>query len=232
MANSNWPFDIDDIANIPSMQLNSAHGLESVDDTYRSTISDLFGRQLAEYLNFNMANGPWLAGGMLRKLYHNELPGKSDWDIWFASSDQFDAAVKALSELNGCRLIYSSDNALTYEYVLPGTFEDEVQVRKIQLIRAKYFTSARDVIDHFDFTVCQICTDGKTVVVGEDTVRDLKSRSLRKVKTSNIVRPGIAGRLVKYIVYGYKPVPELLDEIKQASTTIMWTVNGSEYDAI
>ena len=59
------------------------------DTKCRPAIKSKFGRQVAELLELDIVSGPWLAGGMLLVEYQEADRKNSDWDIWFASEEQF-----------------------------------------------------------------------------------------------------------------------------------------------
>lgn len=201
----------------------------------RGTIQNDFGRCLADFLNLDFDRGPWLAGGMLRKLYLLESPGESDWDIFFNNDRQFQQARKSLSNESRTTKLHESENAVTYEY-LPRrsdiyTFSQDRY--KIQLIKKSFYSSPKEVIDNFDLTICQLVTDGNKMLVGDNTIRDLKSKTIRLSDPSFITRKGLIKRLIKYIVYGYKLDPSLYELTKQHYSTLFdVSNNNNEYDDV
>jgi hypothetical protein len=189
----------------------------------RLLVSDNFGSRLLEYLDLDIDKGPWLAGGAVRKFYLGQKIDYSDWDFWFSSPEQFDHARNLVVAL-GCSEVYSTDNAVSYKYY-EGT-----DTHNIQLIRRRFFNSAEEIIDGFDFTVCQLVTDGRRIKVGPETILDIKSKTLRLAQKS--LPSHIVPRMVKYMVYGYRPATELLEMIEEAGAQIDWTKPQLEYDAI
>lgn len=188
----------------------------------RRLLGHKFGSRLAEYLNLNMEQGPWLAGGAVRKIYLGQNIGHSDWDVWFRSAEQFDRASKLVQEL-GADVAYSSGNATTFKYEL------ENETHNIQLIRRRFFDSAEQVINQFDFTICQLITDGNTIKIGQQTALDLDRKLIRSVSTQ--LQPYIISRLVKYMVYGYYPCRSLVETIKSQALAINWKEAQIDYDA-
>ena len=189
----------------------------------RHFLNSQFGRQLAEYLKLDIERGPWLAGGAVRKSYLNIDIGESDWDIWFNSPEQFALAEMKLKEL-GANQVYTSDNAISFK------FQDNPHLHNIQIIRRRFFDNPEQIINGFDFTVCQLITDGNRVILGPNTVRDLKSRTLRLAQLE--VPKYIIPRLVKYIVYGYQPCAQLLEQIENNINEIDWSKNTHDYEAV
>lgn len=188
----------------------------------RGSIHEEFGRRLAQYFDLNLDTGPWLAGGAVRKSYLGQTVDRADWDIWFRSAVQYDRAEKLMHGL-GAGVAFASPNALTFQY----TYEN--QKHNIQLIKRRFFNSAQDIIDQFDFTVCQLVTDGDRMLLGPNTAWDLENRILRSAQPS--LQPYIIGRMVKYIVYGYQPCQELIEMIDRAHTQIDWDKITHDYDA-
>lgn len=188
----------------------------------RDLIDHGFGSRLAEGLNLNMEKGPWLAGGAVRKLYLGQSIGESDWDIWFRSAQQFDIAHKYIASL-GANIAYSSDNATTFKYYYEG------ETHQIQLIRRRFFETPNDVINQFDFSICQLLTDGDKLLLGKTTVQDLETRTIRL--GSDRMQPHVVTRMVKYIVYGYYPTRELAELIEQRTLDINWKDGQFDYDA-
>ena len=112
-----------------------------------------------------------------------------------------------------CKYPHATKNALTYSIKFENT------EYKVQLINTQYFKTAKEVIDHFDFSVCQLITDNKTMLLGEYTARDLKSKTLRLVSPP---KEGIIARVTKYVVYGYMPSTELIQYLKELENDNKW----------
>lgn len=190
----------------------------------RKFMGSIFGRQIAEYLNLNMDHGPWLAGGAVRKIYLNESIEGSDWDFWFKSPEQFKMTEQKIKDL-GASVSYISDNAVSFKY-----YADDGATQNLQIVKTRFFDNAQQVIDQFDFSVCQLATDGNTTIIGHNTARDLRSKTLRLSKSE--LPAYIMPRLVKYMVYGYRPCPALLAQIDNNLDTIDWEKNINDYEAI
>ena len=206
-----WNMDLSDLT-------NHFKGDVKVIGHERTAISHPFGQYIAGLLQLNMKTGPWLAGGMLQKLYHTYQPGLSDWDLWFANVAQFNSAYSSLMALDSKPI--KTLNAVTFN------IKWREEKYKVQLIKTEYFNCADDVIDKFDFTVCQMITDGFSMKVGEHTIADLKSKTLRL--TENAVKEGIGTRMIKYMVYGYMPSVNTVNQIQQTDSS-KWATKNGEY---
>lgn len=190
---------------------------------FRPLLADNVVARLSEYLFLDIEKGPWLAGGAVRKSYLGQSIENSDLDLWFANLEQFETAKKQVIAL-GAVEAYSTDNAVSYK------FYEGTQTYIIQLIRRKFYNSAAEIIAGFDFSVCQLATDGHHLVVGQDTIRDIKTKTLRLTQPS--LPEYIVPRIIKYMVYGYRPCPEILEEIDENIATINWLKQQNEYEAV
>lgn len=194
------------------------------DNPDRPLIPTYFGKQLVEYLDLDLDKGPWLAGGAVRKFYLNESLENSDWDFWFRNIEQYNIALQRIKDLKATR-VYETENAISFKY-----YVDNDSAQTIQLIRRRFFDKPQQIINGFDFSVCQLVTDGHKVIVGNDTIRDIKSRTLRLAQEN--VPEYIIPRIIKYMVYGYRPNIELVEKIENNNTIIDWSKEALDYDAV
>lgn len=167
----------------------------------------------------NLEHGPWIAGGAPLRWCRGESIGlHHDIDVWFKDLEQFSAAVLRLRDYGD--VVCESPNAQTFRYYHPDS-----GTCTIQLIKVNFFASAQEVIDHFDFSVCQLVTDGKVMLYGKHTREDIESKRLRVVK----VRADCAKRIVKYLSYGYKMA--LTDIKEHFALTENWKFTHEDYEA-
>lgn len=159
---------------------------------------------------FNLDNGPWIAGGSARRLYYNNMSNIVDIDIFFNNKNQYE---RFCSLIKGDP-IFTSDNANTY-YIFV-----ENKGYKIQLIIKNFYPSADDVINDFDFSISQYITDGKMFKTGKYTLLDEKDKVLRPLCMKNKT---IFPRMIKHLILGYKPSPELVSYIKDNKNDITFT---------
>ena len=182
-----------------------------------------FGAKLAEFLNLSIDKGPWLAGGAVRKMYLGQNIGLSDWDIWFSSPEQFHQSEKLMCSLDAAWAVHGSDNAISFKYSYNN------QEHNVQLVKRRFFDHPGQIIRQFDFTICQLLTDGDTLMIGDQTALDLESKTIRLA--SYPMQNYIISRLVKYMVYGYYPSQELIELITEQSININWKDGQNDYDA-
>jgi hypothetical protein len=73
--------------------------------------------------------------------------------------------------------------------------------RDVQCIRFAFYPNAQAVIDSFDYTICQLAFDGKTVTLGDFTLWDLGRRRLAIHKITYPV--ATMRRMLKYTTQGF-----------------------------
>lgn len=155
----------------------------------------------------NLKEGPWIAGGAALRWYQDQSVGDSDIDVFCSSEEQALRIIDYIKSYGRFSIKFDSTNALTMQY----WNKDNTRTWTVQIIKRRYFTSLKDVIDNFDISVCQIGTSGNDWLLGKDTARDIRERNLRM----NLpLQPDAAKRLTKYWTYGYRPVDGLLDAVK------------------
>ena len=159
----------------------------------------------------NLKDGPWIAGGSCLKWYQGQPVNMSDIDVFFRDAFQMRRVMNRIEDTKRFHIKHRSKNAVTYDYSTPiESIEETSTVFTIQLIQHSYFNSAQEVIDKFDFSVCQVATCGEEWILGEHTAKDIRTRSLRAVGE---IKGDVAKRLTKYWVYGYRPVDGLMNDI-------------------
>jgi hypothetical protein len=113
-----------------------------------------------------------------------------------------------LQEVLSASVSFQSDNAMTFEWW------DSTRKWKIQIITRKAFKSLEAVFNDFDFTCCQIATDGQgKFYMTEQVMNDIEDRRLRLSKFNE---EGFLERWAKYTIYGYNmPKEELRKCLEQ-----------------
>lgn len=150
--------------------------------------------------------GPWLAGGALRRtLIGMDLD--SDFDFFFRDAKQL---VKFRVELkaSGAKLIRETEHTETFMMKVCG------KDRVIQLIKMSYYESPEEVIDSFDFTITQVAYDGTDIYFGAYTLWDLPRKRLALHKLTY----GVATmrRMIKYTDQGFTACQGVMRSILEA----------------
>lgn len=154
---------------------------------------------LVTAINPNYVTGPWIAGGAARCLYQDETI--NDVDIWVADDAQVLQLIKDFKTIGAVESFVTA-NAISYDF-----WKDDHNW-KLQIIIKNKFASLQHVYDYFDFTCCQIATNGKgRFYMESDTKHDLDNRRLR---LANFHEDGFLERWAKYTMYGFDmPFKEL-----------------------
>ncbi len=170
----------------------------------------------------NYKTGPWIAGGCPRCLWQDEPI--NDIDIWIGHPSQVLELTNRFHEHLGIGISFSTDNALTFDYY--ATKEDrawaEVNEKwKLQIIVRKKFTCLEEIFNDFDFTVCQIATNGEgKFYMTEQVAEDLHTRRLR---VSRFNKEGFLERWAKYTMYGFEMTKEDLQQ-NLNDTELVWSL--------
>ena len=139
-------------------------------------------------------DGPWIVGGSVRRLLDG-LPQTSDVDVGFRDAEQLAAFVARLTAAG------FKQTGETPEYVgLSGKIGDATMA--VQALRVTFGARPEDVIDAFDFTICQFAFDGTDLVCGDFSLYDLARKRLaihRITYAASTVR-----RMLKYGRQGYR----------------------------
>lgn len=202
---------------------------------------EIFDRDILALSNMvgglSMESGPWIAGGCARRLWYG-LPWKaSDVDLFFPDQASFDDACSLLETLHIKTDVIHADGYSTSLLQTKGPTVTEnaktylVQIGKIypniatvQVVCKQWPATVDDLFDNFDLTVCKFASDGRTVVAKPIAVDDCQSMTLRSEPDSNLMP--LAGRIVKYSIYGFEPSREIMFNILRSHR------NGSLRDEV
>jgi len=143
--------------------------------------------------------GPWVAGGCIRRLLMDQDPFASDVDVFFASETQKDEWVETVKRRHPMASVSSRENNVTIDIPeLPGL---GLKSLKLQAIHIAYYSTPQAVIDSFDYTICQLVTDGHRLETGEFTLWDLARKRLVLHKMEHAV--ATMRRMIKYTKQGF-----------------------------
>jgi len=160
-----------------------------------------------------MEGGPWLAGGAVRRTLAAEDMKGTDLDLFFEDEIQADKVEEVVSKMGEVKLLGKKEGRVS-DYL--WQIDKDTQI-KIQIVRMMYYSKPEDVLDFFDFTICQALTDGKTLMVGQNTLWDLARRRLAIHKVTYGV--STVRRMLKYNNQGFNTCPgmiaDLLEQIAQ-----------------
>lgn len=170
-----------------------------------------------------------IAGGAIRdSLFGNEY---SDIDIFGLTKEDLDLFVKLnLSKGNGYKLVYFNDNLRTYR---KGKI-------KVQIIYREY-EKLTDIIDSFDFTVCQFMYDGEKVICNPSGLLDVYHKRIVINHLEPLFVFDSLRRVQKYVQKGYTicngGIKDILDKCRgltqeQYDENVEFYPNTDEYRII
>lgn len=155
--------------------------------------SDCDTSELFRVLN-TVRNGAWCAGGAIRRTLIKQ-PLSSDFDFFFRSAEQLADWEKALPLT--LSLVRESEHHKHWKGVIG---ESAIPV-EIQAIRFRYYESATEVIDSFDYTITQFALDGEKLVTTPEALWDLGRKKLAIHKVTYPV--ATMRRMLKYASQGF-----------------------------
>ena len=139
-------------------------------------------------------NKCWIAGGFIRRWW-NTIPQESDIDLFFDNQESYDVICE---ELNKKTTVPVKINKLNQTYEIKVT---DTWTIKVQAIKHKFYKTTEELLDSFDFTICQFAFDGKDICTTELAVVD----SQRKRLVPHKITFGTSSlrRIIKYTQQGY-----------------------------
>lgn len=167
-------------------------------------------KELVELLDVippvSLTNGPWIAGGAVRKIYQNKPWKTGDIDIFFKNNAQrqewtTNLADAARTKMFSYSLKHQSSNADTWEI----SFEDKNLT--LQFIKKYYCQSLTELWNNFDFTVCQFAADSANIIASDAAINDTNNNQLVIANKNNSCIPL---RTLKYLSHGFVISDELL----------------------
>lgn len=138
-----------------------------------------------------IGEGRWLVGGALRRsILNKEID--SDLDIVFSSVEQRDKFHVELTSLGFIPTERGTNTDWTHT---------DIKNVKVQSIYLRYYNNAEEILDSFDFTICQFAFDGSFLYCGEFALFDLANKRL---VPHRITYPSASlRRIIKYVNQGF-----------------------------
>ena len=179
-------------------------------------------------INPDIDKGPWIAGGACLRWFQNIPVGEhSDIDVFCKNEKQAEKLIDYIKHIGlsdyshgHSHVVIKTDNACTFN------INANNKNWKVQIITCKYFDTIKEVIDHFDISVCQVATTGNEWILGEMTVKDINSHSLR----FNHITKQAPKRLIKYWTYGFNPVEGTIEAIQEFKDSSWDFAGADDYD--
>jgi hypothetical protein len=194
--------------------------LETIPDNLNTTeLQSVLGK----LPDMNIITGPWLAGGAARRILSGEDISKGDMDFFFSNYSQFTEFCFQLVGL-GAEQVSKTSQAITYKVAIDSV------IYKVQAINRKYYGSLVQLFEDFDFTVCQIATDGQFYWSGPETMNHITNKVLAISPTGTTNQTNAIRRTIKYTGYGFIPAEGTLLKIVSEALrhTSAWDVVQAE----
>jgi hypothetical protein len=144
--------------------------------------------------------GPWIAGGAPRRLLQGLSLEDGDVDLFFKDKKSWETFTAALE---GYELVIETKRAKTF---LVNGF-------KVQMINRKFYDCLETVFKDFDFSVCQVATDGQFIACTKQAHIDVMDGLLRFAPQGTIAKRTLIQRMTKYVGHGFVPEPGLFELI-------------------
>ena len=184
-------------------------------------------------------NGPWIAGGSVRKLYQGYDWRSGDIDVFFQSAQQLDQWHQQFKTMFSTDRLYhfscdlidcpnlfnfrsppvrkkSEFGAYVHHtsdnavtYKIWGFGDQDI---KLQIINARYCKDIEDIWSKFDINICEFASVGQQCWRSESVDESLNTKQLTMRPEFSKAAPM---RILKYLMYGYNfdtPTMEYLAE--------------------
>ena len=203
-----------------------------IDDTLLTEVVNAVG-------GCNLQNGPWIAGGTARRLWHRLPWIDHDVDVFFPNVKSWQDAHRTMDILVGKQASELAHNSpknlsvfgLEYKEWCPSkhvttnatTFNVKILNIKlrIQLIYRQYYKDLQDLWATFDFTVCKFATDGHVVAADLAAINHCDQNRLSM--NPHCQQKLSARRVIKYSLHGfnadYDTIAELLKQRREMTLT-------------
>lgn len=143
--------------------------------------------------------GPWIAGGAVRRMITDGVLGDGDIDYFFQHQNQFGEFCNMIRTNKTLTIMEEKVNENNIQFTL--TVPLSVAIIKVQAINFAYFLTVEELLDSFDFTVCQFAYDGDKLYCGDMALWDL---ARKRIVVNNIRFPIATLRhMLKYSRQGF-----------------------------
>lgn len=147
---------------------------------------------LGDKPNFKLPPNVWIAGGAIRQWIVGDEP-KSDVDVFASSAEGLDKFVT--DNLIGATKLRDQEHLVAYKH----------QGQLIQVIKYDFYPNKAELLDSFDFTVCQFVYDGEDIWTTTHALTSVLRKHLGVHKISPELAADSLRRAFKYQDKGYKP---------------------------
>lgn len=178
--------------------------------------------RLIQTFQSNFGDGPWIAGGSIRKLFLGLPLEYSDIDI-FVNENMRDSFFKKHSQFkNNKKISVNVDGSCWSIKLTPIQYTVDVTIVKMKTVY--------ELLDDFDYTIAQFATDGHKIITTEQSIIDSRNKILRWNNSTNHGGRKVA-RLRKYCNNGFTPLPGIIPKIlgKQPDGSVKYVADKNDY---
>ena len=151
----------------------------------------------------DMQNGPWVAGGAVRRALTGAIP-EGDIDVFFSRESDIIACANWLTSVPSLRARRGAQSRHSIDFALGSGV-------KVQFVTRRTYSSIEELVTDIDYTVCGAVSDGWRWVADERFFEDAPNMTLRV--NNDEWRPQHLWRLCKYASFGFHPVPGVLTHV-------------------
>lgn len=138
-------------------------------------------------------NGPWICGGVFRRIVTRQNLFNGDIDFFCRDPLQKIILIKKLKKLNNSispeikiQPLKSTKWATTFQVrfpwnTVPGSMPVGISI-KVQVIHGNYWNSIEGCMDSFDFSVCQYGYNGTDIISSGRAIWDMRNNEASIIK--------------------------------------------------
>ena len=162
-------------------------------------------------------DGPWIAGGLLRRFVIGKDDPKifqqGDVDFFFKDNQQFLEFKSEMLRKCNASLMREEEHVAEFQ----GRLFDGIPI-KVQAVKLAFYNSPAELINDFDYTPCMAAYDGTDIHYGQWFLWD----NARMRLAVNKIKYPVASlrRLVKYTGQGYYACQGCIQEIAEKIHTM------------
>ena len=157
-------------------------------------------------------DGPWIIGGAAITFYETgDFEGCRDIDYFFKSPKQYHKFKSRFKRVKNAK--YERYQSSQYSPISSENFVIKIDETTFNLVGFMKFGTPREIMETFDFTCCQIWTDGHSLGSLSRTKEHIDNKILCFAQEDQTKFLRVEERVKKYIEKGYEPNAEMLQYI-------------------
>ena len=160
----------------------------------------------------------YIAGGSVRRTLEGKIDlSETDIDFFFIDQQQYEATRRFIQAQDSC-LDSETNDVVNFSVSIRMANKQPITNKtfKFQLIKNRYYRTVGDLLDSFDFTICQFATGrDRKLYVGPYSLWDL---GRKKLAVNRITFPvSSMRRMIKYTTQGFTACNGCMQTILQTT---------------